>query len=183
MHKHGDRGDARSMIVLETERMVLRRLEPSDIDELAKLYADEEVRRYFPEGTLTRQETWEELEWFLDGHPDRPELGLWAVIHKPTGKFIGRGGLLPRTSEGQPEDEDAYMIARRYWRRGLASECARALVRHGFETLGFDRLISLIDPLNEASKRTALSAGLTFERAIVLDDLPFEVFAIGRSAG
>ena len=171
------------MIVLETERTILRRLVPSDLDDLARLYADEEVRRYFPEGTLTREETWEELEWFLDGHPERPELGLWAVIHKPDGKFIGRCGLLPWTIEGQPEVEVAYMIGRRYWRRGFASEGARALVRHGFETLGLDRLISLIDPLNEASKRTALSAGLTFERAIVFDDMPFEVFAIGRSAG
>lgn len=170
------------MIVLETERTILRRLEPSDIDELAKLYADEDVRRYFPEGTLTREETWEELEWFLDGHPERPELGLWAVIHKPDGKFIGRCGLLPWTIEDQPEVEVAYMIGRRYWRRGFASECARALVRHGFETLGLDRLISLIDPLNEASKRTAMSAGLRFEREILLDDMRFEVFAIERSA-
>ena len=73
------------------------------------------------------------------------------------------------------------MIARRHWRRGFASECARALVRHGFGTLGLDRLISLIDPLNEASKRTAMSAGLAFERAIVFEDLPFEVFAINKS--
>jgi ribosomal-protein-alanine N-acetyltransferase len=170
------------MIVLETERTVLRRLEPSDLHELALLYADAEVRRYFPEGTLTREETREELEWFLDGHPERPELGLWAVINKPDRKFIGRCGLLPWTIEGREEVEVAYMIARRHWRRGFAGECARALVRHGFETLGLRRLISLIDPLNEASKRTAQSAGLKFEREIVLDDMRWEIFAIERSA-
>lgn len=171
------------MIVLETERTILRRLVPADLDDLARLYADEEVRRYFPEGTLTREETQEELEWFLDGHPERPELGLWAVTLKPNGKLIGRCGLLPWTIDGREEVEVAYMIAPRYWRRGLASECARGLVEHGFGTLGLKRLISLIDPLNEASKRTAMSAGLSFEREIVLDDMPFEVFAIERRAG
>lgn len=168
------------MIVLETERTILRRLEPADLDDLARLYADEDVRRYYPEGTLTREETREELEWFLDGHPDDPSLGLWATILKPDGKFIGRCGLLPWTIEGRAVVEVAYMIAPRYWRRGLASECARALVRHGFDTLGLPRLISLIDPLNEASKRTALSAGMQFERDILLDDLPFEIYAIER---
>ena len=169
------------MIVLETERTILRRLVPADLDDLARLYADEDARRYFPEGTLTREETGEELEWFLDGHPDDPSLGLWAVIHKPDGKFIGRCGLLRWTIEGRIEVEVAYMIAPRYWRRGFASECARGLVAHGFGTLGLTRLISLIDPLNEASRRTAMSAGLVFEREIVLDEMLFQVFAIEKA--
>ena len=170
------------MIVLETERTILRRLKPSDLDDLALLYADAEVRRYFPEGTLTREETREELDWFLDGHPDNPALGLWATIRKSDGKFIGRCGLLPWTIEGQSEVEIAYMIGRRHWRQGFAGECARGIVRYGFGTLGLERLISLIDPLNEASKRTAMSAGLAFEREILLDDMRCQVFAIGKPA-
>ena len=42
------------MTILETERLLLRRLEPADLDALATLYADPEVRRHFPEGTRTR---------------------------------------------------------------------------------------------------------------------------------
>ncbi|MEX2202236.1 MAG: GNAT family N-acetyltransferase, partial [Dongiaceae bacterium] len=78
------------MTILETDRLILRRLVPGDLDDLARIYADPDVRRYFPEGTLTREETREELEWFFKGHPDNPELGLWATIHKPSGRFIGR---------------------------------------------------------------------------------------------
>ncbi len=170
------------MIVLETGRTVLRRLVPEDLDDLALLYADAEVRRYFPDGTLTREETREEIEWFVDGHPDDPALGLWATIRKSDGKFIGRCGLLPWTIEGRAEVEVAYMIGRRYWRQGFAGECARAIVDHGFRTLGLGRLISLIDPLNEASKRTAMSAGLRFERETLLDDMRWQVFAIGKPA-
>ena len=81
-------------------------------------------RRYFPEGTLTLEETREELEWFLNGHPSHPELGLWATVHKPTGKFIGRCGLLPWTIDGVDEVEVAYMIAKEYWGQGLATEAA-----------------------------------------------------------
>jgi RimJ/RimL family protein N-acetyltransferase len=69
--------------ILETERLSFRRLVLPDLDDLFGLYGDPEIRRYFPEGTLTRGQTREELEWFLDGHPEHPELGLWATIHKP----------------------------------------------------------------------------------------------------
>ena len=63
------------MLILETERLSLRRLVLGDLDELFELYGDPEMRRYFPEGTLTYEETREELEWFLNGHPEHPELG------------------------------------------------------------------------------------------------------------
>ena len=69
------------MKILETKRLVLRYLELGNLDSLHTLYSDPEVRRNFPEGSLTREETRAALEWFLNGHPDYPDLGLWATIH------------------------------------------------------------------------------------------------------
>jgi len=102
------------MKILETHRLILRRLLPNDLDSLFALYSDPEIRRYFPEGTLTYAETREELEWFLNGHPTHPELGLWATLHKQTGEFMGRCGLLPWTIEQRPEVEVAYLLAKTY---------------------------------------------------------------------
>lgn len=169
------------MIVLETPRLLMRRLEPGDLDSLAILYADREIRRYFPEGVLTREETAEELDWFRNGHPDDARLGLWATVEKANGAFIGRCGLLPWEIEGRPEIEIAYLIARTHWRRGLGAEAAQALVTHGFETLGLKRLIALVHPDNIASPRTAERAGLHLERSITLDGMLCHVYAIERS--
>ncbi len=166
------------MIIFETERLVLRRLVIEDLDALYELYRDPEIRRYFPEGTLDLKGTRAELEWFLNGHPRHPELGLWATIHKPTGAFIGRCGLLPWMIEGRLEIEIAYLLGRPYWRQGLGSEVARGLVRYGFDQLGLKRLIALIDADNLASVRTAERAGLRFERDLVLDDAPCRVYAV-----
>ena len=130
------------MQILETERLILRHLEPDDLDELYALYSDPVVRRYFPDspdGTLTYAETKEELEWFLNGHPNHPELGLWATIYKPTGQFIGRCGLLPWTIDGQYDVEVAYMIAPAFWRQGLGSEAAQAILEYGFGPLNLSR--------------------------------------------
>ena len=166
--------------VLETPRLLLRRLRPDDLDALAAIYGDPEVRRYFPEGVLDREQTREELEWFLDGHPDDPRLGLWATIHKGNGRFIGRSGLLLWDLDGRREIEVAYLLARPWWGQGLGTEAARALVRYGFEHLRLPRLVSLIDPANRASIRTAESAGMGFERETELDGLRVSIYAIAN---
>jgi [ribosomal protein S5]-alanine N-acetyltransferase len=172
-----------AMTIFETDRTLLRRLLPSDLDDLHRIYSDPEVRQFFPEGTLSRSETKEELDWFLDGHPDDPELGLWATIRKSDGKFIGRCGLLPWTIEGTLEIEVAYLLARDFWHQGLGAECARGLVRHGFENLKFKRLISLIAPENLASQRTAEKAGLAFESELILDGVRCRIYAIESGRG
>jgi ribosomal-protein-alanine N-acetyltransferase len=73
------------MVILETPRLILRRLEPHDLDALFLLYRNPEVRQYFPDGTRTLEETRQELEWFLNGHPKFPQLGLWATLDRSTG--------------------------------------------------------------------------------------------------
>lgn len=169
------------MQILQTERLMLRHLELADLDALYALYSDPDMRRYFPEGTLNYDETKEELEWFLDGHPRHPELGLWATIYKPTGAFIGRCGLLPWTIDDQHEVEIAYMIDKQYWRQGLATEAARAIRDYGFDQLGLSRLICLIDPENAASIKVASNIGMSFEKTGEDDKGAFWVYAVNKN--
>jgi RimJ/RimL family protein N-acetyltransferase len=166
--------------ILETKRLILRRLIMDDLDALFALYSDPEVRKYFPEGTLNYEQTKEELEWFLNGHPAHPELGLWATILKETGQFIGRCGLLPWTIEGQDEVEVAYMIARDHWRQGLGSEVAQGILQYGFEQLGLSRLICLIDKDNEASIKVATGMGMTFEKEVDDGMGPAQLYSIRK---
>jgi ribosomal-protein-alanine N-acetyltransferase len=152
------------VVILETDRLTLRHLEVGDLDALHRLYSDPQVRAHFPEGTLTLEETREELEWFLQGHPDRPELGLWAAVERCSGAFLGRCGLLPWTIDGKSEVELAYLIDKSRWGEGLATEAARGIIRHASEQLGLNRLICLIMPGKLASAAVATKVGMTFER-------------------
>ncbi len=76
------------------------------------------------------------------------------------------------------EVEIAYLIARPWQRQGLGAEAARALVRYGFETLGLERLIALIDPAHEASIRTAMKAGLRLWKDVELEGVRSAVYAM-----
>ena len=172
-------------LIFETSRLLLRRQTLEDLDDLWALYRDPEITRFIPDAPRSYEEAKAELEWFMNGHPQHPELGLWATIHRETGKFIGRCGLLPWTIEGRPEVEVAYTLAREYWGRGLATEAAHGIVGHGFERLHLPRLICLIDPGNAASQRVAEKIGMTFERkadGINGDNYPTLIYSIQNAA-
>ena len=171
------------MVIFETNRLTLRRLVMDDLDELFALYRDPEIRQYFPEGVLNLEETKEELEWHMNGHPRYPELGLWATVHKETGKFIGRCGLLPWEIDNQLEVEIAYLLDKSFWHQGLATEAAQGILKYGFEKLNLSRLICLIDPENIASQRVAERIGMILERkvdGIAGDHFPTLIYSISR---
>ncbi len=152
------------MIILETKRLILRHQVIEDLDDLWALYCDPDITKYIPDAPRSREEAQEELEWHMNGHPKHPELGLWATIHKESGNFIGRCGLLPWEIDGLNEVEVAYTIEKKYWGQGLGSEAAQAILQYGFEKLNIPRLVCLIDAENIASKKVALKIGMTFEK-------------------
>jgi ribosomal-protein-alanine N-acetyltransferase len=92
--------------------------------------------------------------------------GLWVAVLEDSGEFAGECGLTVQEVEGKNEVEIGYLFPRRFWGRGLATEAARAARDHGFHTLGYERLVSLIDPGNLASRRVAEKVGLTMEREV-----------------
>jgi RimJ/RimL family protein N-acetyltransferase len=166
--------------ILETPHLILRHQVLEDLDDLWALYCNPNITKYIPDAPRSREEAQEELEWHMHGHPKHPELGLWATIHKETGKFIGRCGLLPWEIAGQNEVEVAYTIAQEYWGQGLGTEAAGAILQYGFDRLNRTRLICLIDSENIASQRVAEKIGMAFEKEGRDEMGPFWVYSINR---
>lgn len=169
--------------ILETPRLLLRHLEMNDLPELFDLYQDPEIRRYFPDGVLSYEDTREELEWYLEGHPQYPDLGLWATVHKESGKFIGRCGLLPWEIDGKLEIEIAYLLDKNYWHQGLATEAASRILDYAFEKLNLTRLICLMHPDNIASQKVAERIGMKLEHqvdGIAGDNFPTFIYVIEK---
>jgi RimJ/RimL family protein N-acetyltransferase len=77
---------------------------------------------------------------------------------------------------GVDEVEVGYGLMPEYWGRGLATEIARACVRIGFDQLGLRSLVAITRPVNVASQRVMLKAGLAYERDIVHAGVPHMLF-------
>jgi RimJ/RimL family protein N-acetyltransferase len=150
---------------LMTERLRLRPFRRDDVDDYAELRTDPEVLRYLGCGPepWDRGRAWRHLA-FLLGHWELKGTGMWAVELQETGELAGMIGFAE--PDGWPGFELAWMLARRWWGRGYATEGARAALRHAFTVWRRDHVISLIDPENRASIRVAERIGETVQGRI-----------------
>ncbi|MGB2954045.1 MAG: GNAT family N-acetyltransferase [Gaiellaceae bacterium] len=159
---------------LETERLLLRLPEPTDVDAFAPFFADPEVVRYTGGKTRTRRETGEILRR-MGEHWDRHGCGLFVVVQKEDERPIGRVGILiwdgdswthalARAPRGRVEHEIGWTFGRAYWGQGFATEAAVTVRDWALDGLGLPRLISLIQQGNDASVRVALKLGEALER-------------------
>src|SRR5262249_55477390 len=117
---------------LVTERLLLRPFRESDLDNLALLYGDAEVRRFLRDSRpLDRDATRERLERMI-AHWREHGFGLWALFAKENGRFVGRCGV---AYQHCPDPELTYGLARAFWGPGLATEAASAALRYAFEVV------------------------------------------------
>ena len=146
--------------VIETERLRLRMLRDSDLDDLAALFADPDVMRYVGNGQPSDRVEAEKALVSIIAHWEREGFGRWAIEEKQSKDFLGYGGL--RSLFGTPEV--VYHFAKRYWGKGLATEMARASLRFGFNQKGFKRIVAIAKPQNQASIHVMEKIGMHFEQ-------------------
>jgi RimJ/RimL family protein N-acetyltransferase len=145
--------------VIETPRLRLREWRWEDIDELARFYTDPAVIEFLWE--MSREDTEEQVA-YLAAHWEREGFGQWAVEQRESGKFIGRIGLLRHVDwPGEPV-EVGWTLDRTVWGEGLATEGGEASLRYGFDVLGLERILSITDRNNVASRRVMEKLGLTY---------------------
>jgi RimJ/RimL family protein N-acetyltransferase len=122
-----------------------------------RLMQDPDVMRYVGERRVpTAQDSWRAVAGWI-GHWALRRYGQWAVIERESGQLIGRAGLI--NPEGWPGAEVGYLLGREWWGRGYATEAAQAALDWAFGERDFDRILSLIDPANVASRRVAERIG------------------------
>lgn len=145
--------------VLETERLILRPPRLEDFDPLAAFLADEAATVHLG-GPIGREMAWTRMvglagSWALLG------FGMFCVIEKATGRWIGRVG--PLRPEGWPGPEVGWGLAREAWGRGYATEAAAASLDFVFDRLGWTEVVHCIAPDNRPSVEVARRLGSTLQ--------------------
>jgi [ribosomal protein S5]-alanine N-acetyltransferase len=152
--------------MLETPRLLLTEIGRGDLDDIARLYADPEVMRFIGDGSPGAREAsaaWVERAL---AHWQEHGFGTWCVRLQSTNEFMGRASLTMQEFEAERDAEIGYLLATTYWGQGYATEAAAAVRDHAVGTLGFRRLVALIDAGNEPSKRVAIKLGMAYEREV-----------------
>ncbi|MGF1933765.1 MAG: GNAT family N-acetyltransferase [Nostoc sp. ChiQUE02] len=166
-------------MILETDRLLLREMQISDLDALLVVLGDPESMRYYPK-PFDR----EMVQKWIDRHRSnyaQHGVGFWAMVLKATGEIIGDCGLLWQEVEGRQELEIGYHVRRDQQMQGYATEAAYACQDYAFNVLDCDRVISLIRPENIPSRRVAEKNGLKVVQETLWRDIPHYIYAVQRS--
>jgi RimJ/RimL family protein N-acetyltransferase len=143
---------------LETERLLLRRWRPDDLEALARWHVDPELMEHMGKRSFTREEMKADIERYQH-HWSEHGFGLFAAEEKATGALIGRIGLAFHRI--WPADPEVGWLVDRPWQgQGLATEGGLACLRYGFDELGFERIVSICTEANLASRRVMEKLGL-----------------------
>jgi len=150
-------------IVVETERMALRRFTEADAGPLAALYGDPRVMRFItlqPPSLAEVESTI--LPAYLREYRELADgLGSFAAIEKATGQMAGRFSLKPASSYGLAGGTElGYRLYPAFWGRGLATEGARALIGSAFGRLRLDRVVATTMADNAGSWRVLEKCGM-----------------------
>jgi RimJ/RimL family protein N-acetyltransferase len=166
-------------VVLETERLSLRKLNLDDTGFIFELLNEPAFVRFIGERGI---KTLEDARVYLIKGPlasyERFGFGSWLVQLKTTSEALGMCGLVKR--DWLADIDIGYAFFERFWLKGYASESAAAVKAYGMQVLGIKRLVAIADPENIGSIKVLEKIGLKYERLIRLDgdDMDLKLFAV-----
>jgi ribosomal-protein-alanine N-acetyltransferase len=163
--------------VLRIDGFTMRPIQASDLDALAAIWADPEVTRFLPNRgvPISREGTQKALVSFLE-HWKKRGYGIWAIIKNISLEMVGYCGL--RYLDELGEVEVLYGLAKTYWGRGIATQATKASISYAFNVANLDRVIALLLPDNQASKRVVEKADLHYEKQVHIFNLDALYYSI-----
>lgn len=150
---------------IETRRLLLRHIVPTDLDNMFELDSDPEVHRYLGNKPFTDKRQSEEIINKLIMQYHDIGIGRWAMINKNTNEFMGWSGLKLNTitlNDHTNFYDIGYRIIRRYWGNGYATESSLAALDYGLNVLNLDTIYGITVKGNEASHNVLLKIGLEY---------------------
>jgi RimJ/RimL family protein N-acetyltransferase len=158
-------------ILLETDRLILRRFTDADFDQLTELDSDPEVTRFITGGLPEFDKAM--LDAWLSQYERWPAYGTFAAVERSNGRFLGWFHLRPEDGHDD-EPELGYRLGRHAWGKGHASEGSRALIDMAFGERDARRVWAAALAIHAASRRVMEKSGLRFVRAFH-GDWPFKI--------
>ena len=169
--------------ILETPRLILREMTPSDLSAICRVLQDKETM-YAYEHAFSDEEAQAWLNNQLRRYRE-DGFGLWAAVLKESGEIIGQCGITLQDVPGEWVPEVGYLFERAHWHKGYATEAATACKEYAFNVLGLDTVYSIIRDNNVASQNVAKRNGMTVCGKIVKHyygtDMPHLVYRAERN--
>ncbi|HAT4245019.1 TPA: GNAT family N-acetyltransferase [Clostridium perfringens] len=151
--------------IIESERFILKEIEEKHRNHFISLFSDEDIMKYSGTEVYNPEK---QVEFYFKKVKlmYKEKKGIrWAIINKESKAFIGDIGLY-NIDFYSNNTEIGYTIEKNFWRKGVASECIKAIENFAFKILNMNRIIAMIDSNNTSSIK--LSEKLGFHKDGIL---------------
>lgn len=168
-------------IFVETKRLLLREILPTDIDGMYELDSDPEVHSYLGNKPVKNKEEVADIINFIRQQYTDNGIGRWAIIDKKTNAFMGWAGLKLITNETNHHNnyyDLGYRLIKKYWGQGIATEAAIATLQYAFEKLNTNEVYAIADSDNTGSNKILKKIGFTFIEDFNLDSVKHNWYKI-----
>lgn len=168
-------------IIIETERLILREILPTDRYGLFAVDSDPDVNIYLGNKPTQKIEQTDDIINFIRQQYIDNGIGRWAIIEKSTNNFIGWSGLkfIKEFTNNHINYYDlGYRLNKKYWGKGIATEAAKASLNYGFQHLKLDKIHAIADSRNKASKNVIEKLGLKYINTFENDGVNHDWFEI-----
>jgi ribosomal-protein-alanine N-acetyltransferase len=170
--------------IIETKRFLLREFVINDTAGLFELDSDPEVHRYLGNNPVIDKDKIVDVIRFIRRQYIDHGIGRWAIIEKGTENFMGWAGLklvTELTNKHINYYDLGYRLLRKYWGQGIATECALASLKYGFEILCANEIFAAAHIDNKGSNKVLCKAGLTFVETFDYFNAQHNWYRIGRN--
>ncbi|MEK5529439.1 GNAT family protein [Viridibacillus sp. FSL R5-0468] len=148
--------------ILETDRLILRKVTEVDASSVLKYMSDNEVVKHIGlEPFNTVVDAMDEITWYQTIFEQGTGI-RWGITLKENNEVIGSCGFLNRVPK-HFRTEIGTELSKEYWGQGIASEAFEAVIKYGFENFKLQRIEALIDPENIASQKLVEKQGFIKE--------------------
>lgn len=159
---------------LKTQRLGLRPLKNTDIEYLEALDGDPKARRYFPNGAQTREQIIDRIKQFLSYGKEKG-LPSFVIFELDSKEFVGRVGFAPLENG---EIEIGYILDKKFWGKGYASEALHALLDWAKKHIKADYIVAYAVEDNIASFRVMEKSGMEFYKHDIGKGVPCKFYRI-----
>jgi RimJ/RimL family protein N-acetyltransferase len=151
----------------ESERLFLRRFVAADAADLFRFESNPELVRYIRPPVQRLEETVNKVQEAIRYYDRCPGLGMFPAFAKDDGRFVGCFVIRYFAEERKDEVEVGYGLLKEEWGKGLALEMLQKLVDYGFTVLKRPKLMAVVNPLNEPSRKVLEKAGFRCTKDIL----------------
>jgi RimJ/RimL family protein N-acetyltransferase len=170
--------------IIETERLLLRKIVADDEQGMFELDNNPEVHRYLGNRSISTIDEARSVIKFIQQQYIDNGIGRWAVVEKGTNTFIGWAGfkLIKNIVNGYVDYYDiGYRLIKKYWRRGFATEAAMACLDYGFDKMDLETIYGMADVGNTASKNVLEKIGLNYIEKFTFEGIEHNWFRITKN--